>query len=565
VTPLQVRQIATVIQRDYAAHLDLSDVVDRPDSEREAATLTRGLAAMAIRHLTACELSAAAESVIDGYGDNGLDAVAVDEEGLRVLVVQAKWSRTGTKNIDLGDTHKFLAGLKALTNLDFGRFNQKLAPAIPAITDVLSEPGSKIELVVASTGPSQLSREVAQAFSDTCTELNEPGEIAQLTVLGLSEMFRFLTEAIDGAEINLDVTLEQWGLLTEPYEAFYGTISAQAVGSWYDEYGERLFDRNIRRALGGTSVNTALVDTLCNRPHQFWYFNNGITVLCERIDAAIAGAPSRNSRLFRLQGVSVVNGAQTVASISGALKQCSSVAGAAQVWVRLISLEGCPDSFGTDVTRATNTQNAVENRDFVSLDPEQTRLRHEFTLVLGKTYAIKRGGPAPADDSGCSVVEAAVALACASDDPALSVYAKANVGRLWASTDAAPYTTLFYKGISAAEVWRSVQVLRRVDAILDGQQRIRWGRLKAIAMQGNRIVTHLVFRHMDRSGIDDPLTDWTDRLQKLPSLIIRILDQVTDVIETDFAENYVTSLFKNVGKCRYVVAEVKQAFRDRPG
>ena len=107
----------------------------------------------------------------------------------------------------------------------------------------------------------------------------------------------------------------------------------------------------------------------------------------------------------------------------------------------------------------------------MSLDPEQTRLRHEFVLTLSKTYAIKRGGPEPADDAGCSVVDAAVALACANEDTALAVCAKANVGRLWASTDAPPYTTLFHKGLTAVQVWRCVQVLRRVDALLESEQR----------------------------------------------------------------------------------------------
>jgi hypothetical protein len=557
-TPLHIKQIATVIQRDYAPQLDLTDVASRPPQELAAVTLSRGLAAMAARYVSGCSIAEAAGSVIDGFGDNGIDAVAVDEEGLRVVVVQAKWHERGNKNIDLGDAHKFLAGLKSLINLDFGSFNEKLSPIAAGVEDVLSQPGSKIELVVASTGASQLSSEVAKAFEDVCTELNEPGEIADLTVLGLSEIYRFLTEAIDGAGLNLDVTLQQWGMLTEPYEAFYGTVSASSVGGWYEQHGDRLFDRNIRRALGGTTVNTALVDTLCSRPHEFWYFNNGITVLCEEIDPAVAGAPNRNSRLFRLQGVSVVNGAQTVASINAALRKSPDSAADAQVWVRLISLEGCPESFGTEVTRATNTQNAVENRDFVSLDPEQTRLRHDLMMTLGKVYAIKRGGPAPADDGGCSVVDAAVALACAQDDTALAVYAKANVGRLWASTDAPPYTTLFNKELSAVKMWRSVQVLRRVEAVLDREQRRRTGRLKAIAIQGNRIVTHLVFCLLDLSGMDDPLVDWTVRLEQIPESALDVLVRVTDVVESDFAENYVTSLFKNISKCRYVVAAVKE-------
>ena len=108
-TPLHIRQLATVIRRDYAAHLDLDDMAGRPEAERDAVMLTRGLAAMAVRYLSGCDVAAAASSVIDGYGDNGIDAIAVDEEGLRVVVVQTKWHERGNKNIDVGEAHKFLA------------------------------------------------------------------------------------------------------------------------------------------------------------------------------------------------------------------------------------------------------------------------------------------------------------------------------------------------------------------------------------------------------------------------------------------------------------------------
>jgi len=171
-TPLHIKQIATVIQRDYAPQLDLTDVATRPPQELASVTLSRGLAAMAARYVSGCSIAEAGGSVIDGFGDNGIDAVAVDEEGLRVVVVQAKWHERGNKKIDLGDAHKFLAGLKSLTNLDFGSFNDKLSPIAAGVEDVLSQPGSKIALVVASTGASQLGSEVAKAFEDVCTELN---------------------------------------------------------------------------------------------------------------------------------------------------------------------------------------------------------------------------------------------------------------------------------------------------------------------------------------------------------------------------------------------------------
>ena len=71
-------------------------------------------------------------------------------------------------------------------------------------------------------------------------------------------------------------------------------------------------------------------------------------------------------------------------------------------------------------------------------------------------------------------------------------------------------------------------------------------------------MTHLVFDLLDRSGIDDPLVDWAQRLDQVPPLALQVLGAMTFVVETNFAENYVTRLFKNISKCRDLVAVVKQ-------
>lgn len=41
----------------------------------------------------------------------------------------------------------------------------------------------------------------------------------------------------------------------------------------------------------------------------------------------------------------------------------------------MISLKHCPAGFADAVTVPTNTQNRVERRDFVALDPVQTAIR----------------------------------------------------------------------------------------------------------------------------------------------------------------------------------------------
>lgn len=97
------------------------------------------------------------------------------------------------------------------------------------------------------------------------------------------------------------------------------------------------------------------------------------------------------SEYFSFTDVSVVNGAQTVASIHYAMQKNPYAVRKAQVSVRFIALRDCPEGFGSRVTYATNFQNSVDSRDFIALDPEQNRLRKDFRLALGKEYTLRKG------------------------------------------------------------------------------------------------------------------------------------------------------------------------------
>jgi hypothetical protein len=100
------------------------------------------------------------------------------------------------------------------------------------------------------------------------------------------------------------------------------------------------------------------------------------------------------------------------------------------VQVRIISLEKCPPGFGSDVTRATNTQNEIKHRDFAALDETQLNIAREMTLD-GRVYAFKSGDPDPKGEEGCTIEEAIIALACAASDVTMAVVAKREVGGLW--------------------------------------------------------------------------------------------------------------------------------------
>lgn len=80
---------------------------------------------------------------------------------------------------------------------------------------------------------------------------------------------------------------------------------------------------------------------------------------------------------FHCEGCSVVNRAQTVGAIG---KQGGGNAAKILVPVRVISLEQGDAGFGENVTKTNDCQNRIENRDFVSLDPEQSRIRTELAI-----------------------------------------------------------------------------------------------------------------------------------------------------------------------------------------
>lgn len=74
-----------------------------------------------------------------------------------------------------------------------------------------------------------------------------------------------------------------------------------------DKDSDLIFYSNIRNYLNSTSINSGIKKTLENAPQDFWYYNNGITVVCEDI-------VDKNSILV-VKAPQIVNGCQTAKNI----------------------------------------------------------------------------------------------------------------------------------------------------------------------------------------------------------------------------------------------------------
>ncbi|GAA1370242.1 AIPR family protein [Catellatospora chokoriensis] len=549
---LHVRHVRDYLDREYRDLVDLSDLDGRPAGEKESAFFSRALGALAVQHLSGCDKSVAVGAIVDGFDDGHVDVVLSQDRPPVLWLAQSKWNERGNAGFGVGDAAKLREALDNITNGEFAGFNSRFRALEASIDQVISNPQVKIVLVVALLGDNVLSAAVQAVFDKI---MRDARDLVSIRVVGLQDFHDIVRSAagVGDASVNLDLRLDSPGYTEEPYKVYQGLVNASQVADWSERYGNRLFDKNIRAALGLTEVNQALLDTLLSRPEDFLYFNNGITILCDNLGRTARHAMNTHGPAdLVLEGASVVNGAQTVHCVAEAMRRDPDNAGKARIWVRVISLENCPDRFAEEVTKATNTQNRVEARDFVSLDQNQARIRDEFALSLHKSYVIRRGEREPEPDAGCSVVEAALALASIHRDPAIVARAKQGHERLWRDDT---YEKLFGPKVNAYRVWRAVSLLRAVKEEIAAAQDELIGRASQVATHGDFAVVNLVSRQLDLRGIGDADVDWATIVEQARKLAAPTLANVILSVDLHAPNNYVQTIFKSEEKARQILGD----------
>ncbi|MFQ2610806.1 AIPR family protein [Aeromonas caviae] len=558
---IHVNQIASKIKFLFESRLDKSDLNDN-DAEYETKILTRCLAAYAVYCIGNSTEVEAANAVIDGGDDNGIDAIHYSPSNKRMILVQSKWSKKGVGEPESGDIRKFKDGVFDLLNLDFSRFNEKTLRMKNLIETALTEFDTKFDIVLIHTGNQLLSVHGQRVMDDLVNELNDAGDgfnddVVTFHQLNQTRVHSSLANGIDGEPIDLEIGLSQWGKIEEPYSAFFGMISGGEIANWYKEKGKRLFSKNIRQMLGTTDVNEEIRNTIEQSPERFWYFNNGITLIADTIKKSMVGGNSRDIGSFKATNISIVNGAQTVSTLGEYLKKDISKLEKIKVPIKLISLENTDENFGENVTKTNNRQNRIENRDFVSLDEQQTRLRSELAIE-GIEYNIVRSDNFKASENSFDLSEATVALTCASKDVSLAVQVKKEIGKFYENIDRAPYRTIFNPNTNGVYLWNVVKCLRELDRILLVKISAlgkKSGRDYGVLVHGNRLIQQIVFTSLNISKLANDYNFNVNEV-KFEECMTKIVSNLSIQIEADYSDKILGTLFKNTTICKTLVAKV---------
>jgi hypothetical protein len=126
--------------------------------------------------------------------------------------------------------------------------------------------------------------------------------------------------------------------------------------------------------------------TIVKEPHNFWYLNNGVTIVCNEARYEEEGGRA----LLTVTYPQVINGQQTTRTLADAIPKH---AAKTRVSVRVISIpRHSPDQYErlvSEIVRATNWQNVISPSDLMSNDPRQIELERQFRK-LNYLYVRKR-------------------------------------------------------------------------------------------------------------------------------------------------------------------------------
>jgi len=147
-----------------------------------------------------------------------------------------------------------------------------------------------------------------------------------------------------------------------------------------------VFDLNLRRFYGidKGKVNPDIARTAMDSDdsHRFWFFNNGITIVCDKCEFS----RDPDTPHVKLTNLQIVNGYQTSMTLSS-IYQNGQVQDDVEVLVKIFQTSD--EHFVSRVVMTTNNQNAINSRDLRANDGIQEDYQRAFHEIYGLRYEKK--------------------------------------------------------------------------------------------------------------------------------------------------------------------------------
>jgi hypothetical protein len=306
--------------------------------------------------------------------DLKIDIAFEDENNKLLVLAQTKFvSISANPDIEESEVHDFFRRHEILHTQDdwvIEHASEELYDLISNYRDKLKT-GWKVTFYFISTGTASVRiKQLVRTLDDQAKELTPTVSFDLYDFYALKELYVRSKSLEASISEFVDVQFADGATLSKkaPHRTLLSFVKGNTLVNLYRKEKDSLFAYNVRSFMG-KRVNKDIVDTARERPAGFYYFNNGVSAICTKIE-------EKGKNHFRFYNFQIINGAQTVGSLS-AVRDLS-----AECEVLLRVTEGASvkteKGFNADIIRYNNTQNIVKASDFRSNDPIQLWLEDRF-------------------------------------------------------------------------------------------------------------------------------------------------------------------------------------------
>lgn len=333
-------------------------------------------------------------AITDGGDDRGIDAIYIDGRPERRVIHLfqfkhvASFDKVGS-SFPSNEIDKIQTFLECCLRKDASlekTCNALLWNKVQDVWEALEEAVYSIHIHLCNNATGLI-----QSHAARFEEALRPYQHAVLTQHDLIWFSRHLSKgATVDREYQLGLVEDQYYGRTDGFaKGLIGTVRGDEIvrlitdPDFPQEVDDTLFEDNIRLYLGEENeINRKILTTaLSDRNTQFWYLNNGITIVCDHMDYQ----PRSANPKVRMVNPQIVNGGQTSHALFEAAR--SDMTRIYDVKLLLRVIETADRSFTNSVAEATNSQTPIRSRDIRSNDSIQIRIEN---ALLGHGYFYER-------------------------------------------------------------------------------------------------------------------------------------------------------------------------------
>lgn len=495
--------------------------------------ISRAFSAFVLQQKFDLDVVTATKAVVDDYEDHGLDAIYYHEADQTLYLVQSKMKVDA--QFTLGEAQAFIEGIKLLLNKQFNRFNQNVQNLQAQIETALDE-CEHIQLLIAYTG-SGITMQAQNYLQPAIQELIDEGEeqiepgYQEFTATDVEQALRS-EHAVD--TVNERVAVYKFRVQEQPRKVVFGIAKLTDLIALHTTHDRKLYEKNIRYFIGSgrRGVNKAIKDTLLHEPENFIYLNNGITLDGNAVKPKGNIRGHTGSKHIAVDGLSVVNGAQTIASAAQFMREnLDADISQAQVMVTIINTGN--DAFHKQVTKARNLQNPVDLANFAALDDTQERLRQEMKM-FGVEYLYRPQQSAAAGIRSITIETLATALACMQADVRVPYQLKAEPSR-FINQESVEYQAIFNPDLQGVMAINAVNIYLAIQALCTAAERSSPSPEKLVYRHFTYCITTLLMAQFKNTITAVEITE--------QEAFERLISRAFDELRQKFSDSFRTLVF----------------------